>query len=91
MLGPINLLLNDLGIPVLDLPDAPGVPFPTVPEAIAAPLRSQVFDVCGRILSQAYTAAAVAPVVRISFGDAVAAINIVADACGSFAPARSAS
>ena len=91
MLGPINLLLNDLGIPVLDLPDAPGVPFPSVPEAIAGPLRPQVFDACGRILSKAYTAAAVAPVARVSFGDAVATINIVADACGSFAPARSAS
>jgi hypothetical protein len=91
MLGPINLLLNDAGVPVLDLPDAPGVPFPPVPEPIAAPLRAQVFDVCGRILAQAYPVAAVAPVFRVSFDDAVATINIVADACGSFAPARSAS
>ena len=91
MLGPINLLLNDLGVPVLDLPDRPGVPFPTVPEAIAAPLREQVFTVCGRILAQAYPVAAVAPVFRVHFDDAVATINIVADACGSFAPARSAS
>jgi hypothetical protein len=47
--------------------------------------------VCGRILAQAYPVAAVAPVFRVSFDDAVATINIVADACGSFAPARSAS
>jgi hypothetical protein len=92
LLGPINQLLNDAGVPVLDLPvDIPGVDFPTIPEAIAAPLRPQVFNVCGRILAQGYSVASAAPVLRISFEDAVAVLNIVSSACTAFAPARSSS
>jgi hypothetical protein len=87
LLGPINLILNDAGIPTLPLPALPGVPQFFLPEAIAAPVRQPVLSVCGQILREIYTAAAVAPVVRISFDDAVAVGNDVATVCAAFAPA----
>lgn len=89
LLGPINLLLNDAGIPMLPLPTIPGLPPFFLPEPVAAPLRAPVFDACGQLLRQIYTVAVVAPVARIEFEDAVAVAEYVASVCGAFAPAPS--
>jgi hypothetical protein len=90
LLGPVNLLLNDAGVPMLPLPALPGLPPFFLPEAVAAPLRGPVFDACGQILREVYTVAVVAPVLRIEFDDIVAVANYVGTACGAFAPAPSA-
>ncbi len=86
LLGPVNQLLNDAGIPTLPLPDLPVLPPFFLPGEVSEPLRPTVFEACGTILRQIYTVAAVAPVARIEFDDAVAIGNYVAAICGAFAP-----
>ncbi len=88
LLGPINQLLTDAGFTEpIPLPDLPGLPAFVIPEPIAAPLRSTVFDACGQVLRQIYTVGTVAPVLRIEFEDVVAVANYVSTACSAFAPA----
>jgi hypothetical protein len=86
LLGPVNQLLNDAGIPTLPLPAFPALPPFFLPGEVSEPLRPVVFEACGNVLRQIYTLAAVAPVARIEFDDAVAVGNYVAAICGAFAP-----
>ena len=89
LLGPIDVILRLAGInDALPLPSAPYVAPVPIPEAIAAPLRPQVFDVCGQLIRQLYTVALVGPVVRLDYQDIVSVIGIVSSVCQSFAPQK---
>lgn len=89
LLGPVNQLLNDAGVPALPLPAIPELDLPKVPEAIAAPLRPAVFQACGQLTPQLLTVAAVAPVARISVEDALRVLRYVTAVCSAFAPESS--
>jgi hypothetical protein len=87
MLGVVNQLLNKAGITEpIPLPDLPGLPPFAVPEPIAAPLRTTVFDACGQITREIYTVATVSSVIRLEYSDFITIANYVGTVCAAFAP-----
>ncbi|MEX0874126.1 MAG: hypothetical protein WD646_05340 [Actinomycetota bacterium] len=89
LLGPIDQLISDLGIipDTIPLPDLPSADLPTVPEAIAAPLRPYVFDVCAQASAQLVTVGALAPFFHLDYDQFVETLSVVDKICGTFAPA----
>ena len=63
------------------------MPTPTVPEAIAAPLRPVVFEACAEASRQLTTVGAVSIFLHLDYNDLVAIFSNVDAICSAFAPA----
>jgi hypothetical protein len=86
LLSPVDDLLDTLGVPAaIDLPGLPDLPVVPLPEAVAAPLRPYVFNVCSQVQSELVTIAAVSPAIHLNYADVSAAFHKVDAVCKAFA------
>jgi hypothetical protein len=88
LLSPVDDVLDRLGVPAaIDLPGLPPLPIVTLPEAVAAPFRPYVFQVCSEVQSNLVTVAAVAPAIHLNYEDLSALFHQLDSICKAFAKA----
>ncbi|HZN13598.1 MAG TPA: hypothetical protein VFB78_04970 [Acidimicrobiales bacterium] len=88
LLSPIDDVLDTLGVPAaIDLPGLPELPPITLPEAVAAPFRPYVFQVCSQVQAELVTVGAVAPAIHLNYEDLSALFRQVDTVCKVFAKA----